>query len=150
MFHRVKSEMTDEEMEATQTDAEATETTAQDGSVQRSLLAEEEKAATSEAKPQNVYQRVGSSAVRPGVRYSSKPATPSYKASTPVAPAKKTEDAETPAEKAAVSAKRATSSSQSSAVASATAADRRLTIGRGITMSGEIDSCDQLYVEGTV
>ncbi len=28
--------------------------------------------------------------------------------------------------------------------------DRRLTIGRGITMSGEIESCDQLDVEGTV
>jgi cytoskeletal protein CcmA (bactofilin family) len=28
--------------------------------------------------------------------------------------------------------------------------DRRLTIGRGITMSGEIESCDYLLVEGTV
>lgn len=28
--------------------------------------------------------------------------------------------------------------------------DRKLTIGRGITMSGEINSCDHLYVEGTV
>ncbi len=28
--------------------------------------------------------------------------------------------------------------------------DRRLTIGRGITMSGEIESCDELLVEGTV
>lgn len=28
--------------------------------------------------------------------------------------------------------------------------DRKLTIGRGITMSGEIESCDHLYVEGTV
>ncbi len=30
------------------------------------------------------------------------------------------------------------------------AGDRRLTIGRGITMSGEIESCDYLLVEGTV
>ena len=28
--------------------------------------------------------------------------------------------------------------------------DSKLTIGRGITMSGEIESCDHLYVEGTV
>lgn len=31
-----------------------------------------------------------------------------------------------------------------------TAADRTLTIGRGINMSGEIDACDHLVVEGTV
>ena len=34
--------------------------------------------------------------------------------------------------------------------ASADAGDRRLTIGSGITMSGEIESCDYLLVEGTV
>ena len=33
---------------------------------------------------------------------------------------------------------------------SSTAADRTLTIGRGINMSGEIDACDHLFVEGTV
>ena len=33
---------------------------------------------------------------------------------------------------------------------SASASDRRLTIGPGITMSGEIESCDYLLVEGTV
>lgn len=32
----------------------------------------------------------------------------------------------------------------------ASAGDRRLTIGAGITMSGEIESCDYLLVEGTV
>lgn len=32
----------------------------------------------------------------------------------------------------------------------ASAGDRRLTIGYGITMSGEIESCDYLLVEGTV
>lgn len=32
----------------------------------------------------------------------------------------------------------------------ASASDRRLTIGPGITMSGEIESCDYLLVEGTV
>ncbi len=31
-----------------------------------------------------------------------------------------------------------------------TSTDRRLIIGRGITMSGEIESCDHLIVEGTV
>jgi cytoskeletal protein CcmA (bactofilin family) len=44
------------------------------------------------------------------------------------------------------------SGSQVSSVVSSsgTAEDRRLTIGRGITMSGEIESCDTLIVEGTV
>lgn len=32
----------------------------------------------------------------------------------------------------------------------AAGSDSKLTIGRGITMSGEIESCDHLYVEGTV
>ena len=32
----------------------------------------------------------------------------------------------------------------------AESSDRRLTIGRGITMSGEIEACDYLLVEGTV
>lgn len=34
--------------------------------------------------------------------------------------------------------------------AEAVSNDRKLTIGRGITMSGEIESCDHLFVEGTV
>lgn len=33
---------------------------------------------------------------------------------------------------------------------SGSSSDRRLTIGRGITLSGEIESCDYLMVEGTV
>lgn len=37
-----------------------------------------------------------------------------------------------------------------SAGAGASDSDRRLTIGPGITMSGEIESCDYLLVEGTV
>ncbi len=35
-------------------------------------------------------------------------------------------------------------------VSNASESDRRLTIGPGITMSGEIESCDYLLVEGTV
>jgi cytoskeletal protein CcmA (bactofilin family) len=37
-----------------------------------------------------------------------------------------------------------------SATGALTSTDRRLIIGRGITMSGEIESCDHLIVEGTV
>ncbi len=37
-----------------------------------------------------------------------------------------------------------------SAASAAQTTDRRLIIGRGITMSGEIESCDHLVVEGTV
>lgn len=36
------------------------------------------------------------------------------------------------------------------AAGAAVSTDRRLIIGRGITMSGEIESCDHLVVEGTV
>ena len=39
---------------------------------------------------------------------------------------------------------------QTNEVPSLAAADRTLTIGRGINMSGEIDACDHLVVEGTV
>ncbi len=44
----------------------------------------------------------------------------------------------------------APSSYNSSSAETSTGNDRRLTIGRGITMSGEIESCDHLLVEGTV
>lgn len=161
MFHRVKSEITDQENEIqveevsvaqaavaqpAQAQASAPVQQAQQqqqaqaaaqasSSVQKSLVEEEhgvDKSQNEQAaapKPQNVYQRVGGSAVRPGgVRYSAKPAAPTYKASTPVAP----------------------SQSRSSSSDVAQAGDRRLTIGRGITMSGEIESCDYLHVEGTV
>lgn len=40
--------------------------------------------------------------------------------------------------------------SSASAPSAEAAGESRLTIGRGITMSGEIESCDHLYVEGTV
>lgn len=39
---------------------------------------------------------------------------------------------------------------QSEQSASRVSSDRRLTIGAGITLSGEIESCDYLLVEGTV
>ncbi|MCB9989499.1 MAG: polymer-forming cytoskeletal protein [Rhodospirillales bacterium] len=44
----------------------------------------------------------------------------------------------------------ASSYSAASSSAGGTAEDRKLVIGRGITLSGEIDSCDVLIVEGTV
>ncbi|MGH1398129.1 MAG: bactofilin family protein [Alphaproteobacteria bacterium] len=44
----------------------------------------------------------------------------------------------------------ATAAANNAADEQAAEGDRRLTIGRGITMSGEIESCDYLLVEGTV
>lgn len=152
MFHRVKSEMTDQDMDTLQMEdtqettsaapaqekAEMAQKPVASSSMQKSLLEEEQavekspeeqneaQRAAQANKPQNVYQRVGASTVRPGVRYSAKPATPTYKAASPVAP------------------------SQARPSMDAQAGDRRLTIGRGITMSGEIESCDYLHVEGTV
>ena len=139
MFHRVKSEMTDQEIEMNEAQVEK-KVVEQDlePTMQQSLLKEEQEFAAPEqaqVKPQNVYQRVGSASVRPGVQYSAKPATPSYKTATPSAPAAKAPSsvARAPAFDADVNF-----------------GDRKLTIGRGITMSGEIESCDFLHVEGTV
>lgn len=138
MFHRVKSETEeqDAQVQTNEASAKAAPVQKETSSVQQSLLKEEKQDAAApakaDAKPQNVYQRVGSSAVRPGVQYSSKPATPSYKAATPSAP------------------KTSLPSAPKSTSTDVDAGDRKLTIGRGITMSGEIDSCDHLHVEGTV
>lgn len=135
MFHRVKSETSQDEVQEQAVEtaaAPATEAKAAVSSpVQKSMLdtdipAEAKPAPKAEASaPKNVYQRTPatSTTVRPGVRYSAKPTASTYSAPKASAP-------------------------KSSAPAATD--DRRLTIGRGITMSGEIEYCDELYVEGTV
>lgn len=138
MFHRVKSETDYDTPETQQQDAAVSKAPAES----KASLMEEAKqtseemtkasADTADAASKNLYQRAGSAnsaAQRPTVQYATRPATkkaPSY--SAPVAP-----KVEKPVEAAAVPE-----------------GDRRLTIGRGITMSGEIEYCDHLYVEGTV
>jgi len=140
MFHRVKSEAdydTPEVQEEIETTEEAEQTlsdtalslqkqareTAADVTAAADTDEEEEASA---APAQNLYQRAATTPVQ---SYSTRPASapaPSY--SAPAQSARR-DIPEAPA---------------------ADVGDRRLAIGRGITMSGEIESCDHLYVEGTV
>jgi cytoskeletal protein CcmA (bactofilin family) len=77
--------------------------------------------------PASPYQRPGQAPVRAGAGYpGGYPAAPAYPGRQPGAP---------------------TAGVASTVTA---AGDRRLTIGRGIAISGEIESCDHLVVEGTV
>lgn len=158
MFHRVKSENSyDTQDQETQTQDQAQDTqaskaaslreqaqqTAADMTKQVQVEIEEDDAeeeAVQEAAPaQNLYQRTATAAsIRPASQqYATRPAAaPSY--SAPM--------------QAAAAAPQAPSQSQSHAQDQydVDQGDRRLAIGRGITMSGEIEHCDYLLVEGTV
>jgi cytoskeletal protein CcmA (bactofilin family) len=150
MFHRVKSETAVKEdiveetveQEAPHSAAQiaqraqkSTTMSQQELDIEDGQAAEETEAVAAEAleteepapaytPAQSLYQRPAIS--RPGAAaYSPRPASynPTAEASRVRAPAAASENSEN---------------------------DRRLTIGRGITMSGEIECCDELQVEGTV
>ncbi len=138
MFHRVKSEGQDDEQ---QTESASQSQTASAASSQNN------NPATSQASQGQTTQAT--------------PETQDQKDETPMTEPEKTPQEPTPAttyQRAPQAAVRtggypgaypgaaATASTSSEASAS----DRRLTIGPGITMSGEIESCDYLLVEGTV
>lgn len=148
MFHRVKSETDNEVSEADNKPANEstnvkekteavkpadikTESKTQDNTDTKSQPAKEAKtmspSETTEDKPEaqsdipsSAYQRAGTAPASAGGYPGSSAAAPSYPGYAP---------ANAP---------------------SASAGDRRLTIGAGITMSGEIEACDYLLVEGTV
>lgn len=140
MFHRVKSEAIEEEAQIVEDmtvseDSDTAETSSVDASDEVSdegEIVESSEEASSE-KGGFSYQRQPQSRPAAGGYPGSSapsynPATTSYSApairkDAPVAPQQ---------------------------AASASTSDRRLTIGSGITMSGEIESCDYLLVEGTV
>lgn len=86
----------------------------------------------SPAQPQGRVDIPGNNFQRPGMATHSRPAYPgaSYPGATPSVPAQ--------------------TSTSSYIAPSAQPAERKLHIGVGITMSGEIESCDHLVVEGTV
>jgi len=169
MFHRVKSELAELESEAkkqekaTTQDAEKAAVGSEASAPQPTQTSEptpqpqtpEKKEATTMTKSAaqttdtNNETKVGQSkageyAAPAGYRASAAPARPGYAggaypsyASAQAAQKKDEQDVSAPAEEKA-------------AVAQKTAEDSRLLIGRGITMSGEIEYCDTLVVEGTV
>tara|TARA_Y100000590_G_scaffold470314_1_gene663636 strand:- start:83548 stop:84288 length:741 start_codon:yes stop_codon:yes gene_type:complete len=159
MFHRVKSETsvkddevmtveaTEQKDNSAQQDAAQAAQRAQKSTTmsQQELIMDEapeqeaeetvEETASEEksfSPAQNLYQRP--SAAKPAAQPASRPASYSPRPAGYSAPASSTP--------ARVSAP--TSAAENAAN------DRRLTIGRGITMSGEIECCDELQVEGTV
>ncbi len=143
MFHRVKSENQDEQENQVEQEVavETTEAPVEQEAAEEAPVAEtkEEPAPVAEVSdkpayeiPAKTYQRPTQTASSvggyPGSSYS-----PSYKTTTTSAPVEEVAEEKSSATKLADDG-----------------SERTLTIGRGITMSGEIESCDQLVVEGTV
>lgn len=149
MFHRVKSETPDQPVEAAQDNVAVKEVSKQNDAIEietdvntqysQEKDTQQQKEAQSmnqpdkdnqtddknEAQidiPSSAYQRAGTAPASAGGYPGSAAAAPSY-------PGYGAANTQAPA---------------------ASAGDRRLTIGAGITMSGEIESCDYLLVEGTV
>ena len=156
MFHRVKSETSvkDDEVMTVETTEKKEDSTQQDAAqaaqrAQKSTTMSQQELVMDEAPEaqetvdetaseeksfspaQNLYQRP--SAAKPAAQPTSRPAS-SY--------------SPRPAGYSAPTAQARVSAPTSAAENAAN--DRRLTIGRGITMSGEIECCDELQVEGTV
>lgn len=136
MFHRVKSELPQNEEAEVQQEELVEDTTAEveeqsqpeeaQVEAETETLTEEAAETSSEISSpvQNVYQRNNVQAqnysTKPAQSYTSPQPTTNYAASIP------------------------------DAAPSTATGDSRLAIGPGITMSGEIEHCDELYVEGTV
>lgn len=142
MFHRVKSEGQDaapEEIAETQEEKSINESAEEQEvenhqskpSEERAVDMKDDQVDTQETQEEKVssYQRPAAAQTAPGAR----PAVSPYPGASSYA--------------AAPAGYGAARSETPSANASS---DRRLTIGAGITMSGEIESCDYLLVEGTV
>jgi len=147
MFHRVKSETENEPSDATNKSANESkiveakpEAVTQEKAIQdtketnsqpekeaapmsQSETASEDKKEAQIDIPSSAYQRAGTAPASTGGYPGSASVSPSYSGYAP---------------------------SHAASNAPASAGDRRLTIGAGITMSGEIESCDYLLVEGTV
>ncbi len=133
MFHRVKSEMQQDQNEqemdmvpaeeqAAEIEEAAVEADEDEVSEQEAPVAEVEEV---EQAPVNAYQAPVGHAGYTAPSYAAVGQS-AYRAPAPVAAMSSHEDSEVGEN------------------------DRRLTIGRGITMSGEIECCDYLLVEGTV
>lgn len=86
------------------------------------------RALDSSASP---YQRPGQAPAAAAMRSSAYPSAPSYPTS-------------------ASTAASAPVVARAAGISTNAAGERRLTIGRGITISGEIEACDHIVVEGTV
>lgn len=140
MFHRVKSETPKEEDQSRETEELKTaQDTAEEQEEETSAEDEAEETESSDDTEQESSAYKGSSS--PYARSSGAPRTSGYPGSGaysgPSSYAPKSAPAQQSTVKAAAEKKHQPQ-------------DRTLTIGAGITMSGEIESCDNLVVEGTV
>ena len=119
-----------------------------------SPLSEQEETQNMSQAPQNNESNESAAADRVDIPSSpfQRPGQPAATASAPAAPAMapNAPRASAPAYSAYPGAYGSMASSSTATAASADPNARRLVIGQGITMSGEIESCDLLIVEGTV
>jgi len=153
MFHRVKSEEQEQVEETAQeaakqdagkeTSAEDTEVTAQDTDKDTSVNTNlENETPNSEVTQDNSQQKDTETMT------DQDKATPEQEESTPAAVSSYQRPGQAPVRSAGYPG--AYPGIGASAPDSVSDSDRRLTIGPGITMSGEIEACDYLLVEGTV
>ncbi|MDB2682906.1 polymer-forming cytoskeletal protein [Alphaproteobacteria bacterium] len=173
MFHRVKSETQPEKVEAVRTrPAQEASSRGAEDSVKPSPV-ESHKASTasrvsrvsqsssSPVQKTQSYLQVSNTQKEEDVKTMSDTISSSEKSSrssdaASTSPYQRSSASHTPAGVTGYTPSYTSPYSQPSATSTPSAtdtyagADRRLAIGRGITMSGEIESCDHLFVEGTV
>ena len=154
MFHRVKSELQNEDQKpqteqvqeaGTEVEAKVTELQTPDMTLNIQTQSEDEASENTETTNSSTNEEEASemsdaetlqedttteAAMSPYQKSAPAPAATSYQSNYP--------------------GSSAFSSSPAPAASTSSSADRRLTIGAGITMSGEIEACDYLLVEGTV
>lgn len=140
MFHRVKSEGQDDEQQNTSATPSQTtsETAAQDN---KPATSQESQGQTTQTDENTQDQKDDTTMTEPEKTPPQEPTPATTYQRTPQAAVR---TGGYPGAYPGAAAASVTSSSDVSA------SDRRLTIGPGITMSGEIESCDYLLVEGTV
>lgn len=170
MFHRVTTEdQNNNTTEAANANTEKTKTQEKNTVVERALHAKQDAQTTEKdaaAPTQNTENKLGKASYSPHLSrsstYSSTPNRGHSMTSYTRTPAE-TKDTETPKTRdfnagtynrtgyPGASSSYATTTTRSPARSSSSGEnDRTLTIGAGITMAGEIESCDYLLVEGTV
>lgn len=157
MFHRVKSEESEQDVDQKDVSTDnQTQTATQDESVKEKTV--EESSASEKDQTSDVVKAEETTPSKPQQETSKKDTeTMTEKDNAPEkddAPAAGMSPyQQRPSQPAAVRGTYPGSTAYPGAASSASDAsssDRRLTIGPGITMSGEIESCDYLLVEGTV
>ena len=154
MFHRVKSEDQETAQDAVQqenkqdaqqeTNATVTEVKAPDADADTTLKTETSTPEETQEKPTQTSQKKDTETMTDQEK-----TTPEQEETTPAAVGSYQRPGQAPVRSAGYPGAYP-GLGGSAAADSVSDSDRRLTIGPGITMSGEIESCDYLLVEGTV